>query len=362
MSGPKKLRVGIVGCGAGRTHLVEGYVPNAECFDVVALCDLDEERLAKVADEFGVPRRTTSFAALLAMDHIDVVDICTPPGLHLEQVLAALAAGKHVVCEKPLVGSLADVDRIIAAEAQSRGRLMPVFQYRYGNGIAQAKAVLDAGLAGKPYVGTVETFWKRGADYYAVPWRGKWATELGGVLMAHAIHPHDMMTYLMGPVERVFGRVDTRVNPIEVEDCLSASLKMASGALMSLTATLGSADQMTRIRLAFEHLTVESDQAPYRPGEADWQIIPKSPEIGERIADVLRDWQFVPSRHTTQMRLFHQAIVSGGPLPVTTQDARQALELVTAIYDSSETGQDIALPLASSHAKYSSWVPARYRN
>lgn len=358
----KKLRVGIVGCGAGRTHLVEGYVPNAECFDVVALCDLNEERLATVADEFGVPRRTASFETLLAMDDIDVIDICTPPALHLKQVLAALAAGKHVVCEKPLVGSLADVDRIIAAEAQSKGRLMPVFQYRYGNGIAQAKSVLDAGLAGKPYVGTVETFWKRGADYYAVPWRGKWATELGGVLMAHAIHPHDMMTYLMGPVERVFGRVDTRVNPIEVEDCLSASLKMASGALVSLTATLGSADQMTRIRLAFEHLTIESDHAPYRPGEADWQIIAKSPEIGERIADVLKDWQFVPSRHTTQLRLFHQAIVSGGPLPVTTQDARQALELVTAIYDSSESGQDIAVPLTSSHAKYSSWVPARYRN
>lgn len=361
MSGSKRLRVGIVGCGAGRTHLVEGYVPNADCFDVVALCDLNEERLAEVADEFGVPRRTTSFEALLAMEDIDVVDICTPPGLHLQQVLAGLAAGKHVVCEKPLVGSLADVDRIIAAEAQSRGRLMPVFQYRYGNGIAQAKAVLDAGLAGKPYVGTVETFWKRGADYYAVPWRGKWATELGGVLMAHAIHPHDMMTYLMGPVERVFGRVDTRVNPIEVEDCLSASLKMASGALVSLTATLGSADQLTRIRLAFEHLTIESDHAPYRPGEADWQIIPKSPAIGERIADVLRDWQFVPSRHTTQLRLFHQAIVRGGPLPVTTLDARQALELVTAIYDSSEVGTDIALPLAASHAKYSSWVPARYQ-
>ena len=362
MSGASKLRVGIIGCGAGRTHLVEGYVPNADCFEVLALCDLNEERLTQVADEFGVPRRSTSFAELLAMDDLDVIDICTPPGLHLEQVLAALAAGKHVVCEKPLVGSLAEVDQIIAAESRSKGRLMPVFQYRYGNGIAQAKAVLDAGLAGKPYVGTVETFWKRGADYYAVPWRGKWATELGGVLMAHAIHPHDMMTYLMGPVDRVFGRVDTRVNPIEVEDCLSASLRMASGALVSLTATLGSADQMTRIRLSFENLTIESDHAPYRPGEADWQIIPKSEAVGRQIASLLADWTHVPSRHTTQLRLFHQAIVTGGALPVTTQDARQALELVTAIYHSSETGSDIALPLSSSHPKYSSWVPAQYRN
>ena len=66
--------------------------------------------------------------------------------------------------------------------------LMPIFQYRYGNGVQKAKRIIDAGLAGKPYLATVETAWKRTAAYYAVPWRGKWATELGGVLVTHAIH------------------------------------------------------------------------------------------------------------------------------------------------------------------------------
>src|SRR5690606_41447574 len=122
-------------------------------------------------------------------------------------------------------------------------------------GIAQAQARLDAGLAGKSFSGTVETFRRRDADYYAVPWRGKWASELGGVLMGHAIHPHDLFTYLMGDIARVFGRVATRVNPIEVEDTISASLVMQSGALASFTATLGSADEITRIRLAFENVT-----------------------------------------------------------------------------------------------------------
>ena len=122
------------------------------------------------------------------MDDIDIIDICTPPMVHYGQIIAALKAGKHVVCEKPLVGSLKQIDEVMAVERESKGRLMPVFQYRFGNGIAQAKAIIDAGLAGKPYVGTVETLWRRDADYYAVPWRGKWATELGGVLMGHAIH------------------------------------------------------------------------------------------------------------------------------------------------------------------------------
>ena len=76
-----------------------------------------------------------------------------------------------------------------------------------------------------------ETHWVRTAEYYAVPWRGKWATELGGVLMTHSIHLHDMLTYLMGPIAGLFGRVATRVNDIEVEDCASASLLMENGAL-----------------------------------------------------------------------------------------------------------------------------------
>ena len=128
---------------------------------------------------------------------------------------------------------------MIAEEAKSKGLLMPVFQYRFGNGIQQAKTIIDAGLAGKPYVGTVETLWRRGPDYYAVPWRGKWKTELGGVLMTHAIHPHDIFTYLMGEPKSLFGRVATRVNDIEVEDCISASLEMESGRARQLHGDAG---------------------------------------------------------------------------------------------------------------------------
>ncbi len=154
------------------------------------------------------------------MKDIEIVDICTPPTLHFPQVMAALAAGKQVICEKPLVGSLAEIDQLAIAEAKTAGRVMPIFQYRYGNGLQKAKRIIDLGLAGKPYLGTVETAWLRKAAYYSGPWRGRWATELGGVLMGHAIHPHDMFCYLMGPLKSLFGRVATRVNPIEVEDCI----------------------------------------------------------------------------------------------------------------------------------------------
>ena len=264
--------VAIIGLGIGRAHLAEGYAKHPGKFRVLALCDLDEERLAKVGAEFAVPRLTRSFEEVLAMRDIDIVDICTPPTLHVPQTLAALSAGKDVICEKPIAGSLAEVDAIIGAERKARGRVMPIFQYRYGNGVQKARHIIEAGLAGKPYLATVETAWKRTPAYYSVPWRGRWETELGGVLVTHAIHLHDLATYLMGPVEAVFARIATRVNAIEVEDCATASLRMASGALVSLAATLGSQAEISRLRFCFEHVTFESSHEPYAPGNDPWQI------------------------------------------------------------------------------------------
>ncbi|KKC37765.1 oxidoreductase [Devosia epidermidihirudinis] len=354
--------VAVIGMGIGRSHILDGYVSNGDKFRVIALCDLSPERMDAVGEEFGISRRVTSFEDVLAMDDVDVIDVCTPPNLHFPMVMAALKAGKHVVCEKPLVGSLAQVDAIVAQEKVSRGLLMPVFQYRFGDGIEQVKAIIDAGIAGRPFVGTVETFWRRDADYYAVPWRGKWASELGGVLMGHAIHPHDMFTYLMGDIARIFGRVATRVNPIEVEDTITASLEMKSGALASFTATLGDVGNMTRLRLAFENVSFESDHTPYSPGDKLWTIEPRNGETKARIDALLKDWVHVPPGYATQMARFHAALMGTGPLPITSADSRRSLELVTAFYHSSSTHKDVALPIAPDHPLYHSWVPPDFRS
>ncbi len=325
---------------------------------MLTLCDLDSERLGKVGQEFAVPRLTTSFEEVLAMADVDIVDICTPPKLHVPQILAALAAGKEVVCEKPLAGSLAEVDKVIAAEKGAIGRVMPIFQYRYGDGVAKARRILEAGIAGKPYLATVETHWKRTPAYYQVPWRGRWETELGGVLVSQAIHAHDMLTYLMGPIASVFARTATRVNAIEVEDCVAASLEMESGALASLSCTLGSAREISRLRFCFEHVTFESVLEPYAPGNGPWQIIPASPEIERRIEAALAGWSFVEPRFHSQLGRYHDALESKAELPVVLADARRSLELVTALYHSAETAAPVRLPLGPEHAKYRNWRPS----
>ena len=134
----KVYTVAIVGGGIGRSHMVEGFEPNADKFKVIAICDLDPARMNALADEFKVERRTSNFDELLKMDDLDIIDICTPPMVHYPMIMAALDAGKDVICEKPLVGSLAQIDEVIVAEKSAKGKLMPVFQYRFGNGIQQA--------------------------------------------------------------------------------------------------------------------------------------------------------------------------------------------------------------------------------
>jgi predicted dehydrogenase len=351
------LRVAVVGCGVGRNHIAQGYGKHPDKFRVQAVCDIDEGRLAAVAGEFSVPRRTRSFDDVLRMDDVDIVDICTPATLHFGQILAALSAGKEVVCEKPLVGTLAEIDRVIEAERAAAGRVMPIFQYRFGNGAQKARRLIELGIAGKPYLATAETAWRRTAKYYETPWRGRRETECGGVLLMHAIHTHNLVTWLMGPVASVFARAATRVNPIEVEDCAVASLVMQSGALASLAATLGSQREISRLRLCFEHVTFESAPGPYSPGDDPWEIVSASPEAERRITDALAGYRAVPSRYEGQFAAYHAALTTRAALPVTLADARSSLELATTFYHSAATGAAVALPIAADHPSYNGWPP-----
>ena len=349
--------VAIAGCGIGRAHIAQGYARHPDKFRVAALCDVDAGRLAAVGDEFGIVRRTAAFDEVLGMGDVDIIDICTPPFLHVAQVLAALSAGKEVVCEKPMAGSLAEIDRVMAAERQMRGRVLPVFQYRFGDGVQKAKRIVDAGVAGRPYLATVETAWKRTPDYYATAWRGQWQSELGGVLLSHAIHAHDLMTYLLGTPASVFARAATRVNPIDTEDCAVASLVMRNGALVSLAATLGSQREITRLRLCFEHVTFESGATPYAPGDDPWAIIPASPEAKASIAAVLAGYRPIATRFEGLLGTYHAALTTGSPLPITLADARLATELATALYHSAATGTPVTLPIGSEHPRYAGWRP-----
>jgi predicted dehydrogenase len=248
--------------GIGKSH-IEAYQTLPEKFQVVVLCDIDCAKAEAVAAEYRIPCVVSELTELCRIAEVDVIDICTPSFLHHPQTLQALAAGKHVVCEKPVAGSLTAVDELIVAEKQSGKRVMPIFQYRFGNGAQKLKFLIEQGVTGRTYLTTVETAWRRRPPYYAVPWRGKWQTELGGALVTLAIHAHDLLYYLLGPARSVFARTQTLVNPIETEDCVSASLEMHDGSLCSLSVTTGSSPEISRHRFCFSHLVAESNLRPY---------------------------------------------------------------------------------------------------
>jgi predicted dehydrogenase len=356
MTSDQRLRVAIVGCGIGAEH-ARAFARLPEQFELRAVCDVDADRASALAAAHGVRRVVGDIAELCRMEDLDVIDICTPPQAHFAQIQQTLAAGKHAICEKPLVGSLAEVDQLAAAEAASGQRIMPIFQYRFGHGLQKLKALVDAGLSGRAYLATVEVAWRRRAEYYAVPWRRTWKEALGGTLLNHAIHTLDMLRYIAGPVRNVFARATTRVNPVEVEDCAAVSLELADGSLATLAVTLGSAEQITRHRFCFEHFTAESNTQPYRNSSDPWTFTGDTPESAKRIEAALARFEPLPEGFEGQFYRFHTALRDGAPLPVTLADARAALELLTAMYVSARGGQAIALPLGVEHPAYAGWAP-----
>ncbi|MEP3280549.1 MAG: Gfo/Idh/MocA family oxidoreductase [Stappiaceae bacterium] len=351
------IRVAIIGAGIGREHLA-GYQAHPDRFSVRILCDLDMERAAEVVG--GAPIRIEAdFAAVLADPDVDLVDICLPPHLHFSATLDALRAGKHVVCEKPLVTSLNEVDLLIEAAQQTQRKLFPVFQYRFGLAMAQLQALIDEDLTGPAYAASLETHWDRDADYYAVPWRGTWEGESGGAVLGHAIHNHDLLTSIMGPVARLSAMTTTRVNDVEIEDCAAISFQMTSGAVATSSITLGAADNTSRIRVCFERLTAESGTAPYAPATDKWTFTARGSASQEKIDAVLAGVGDVHSGFAGFFEALANALDDQvANRAVTVQDGRQSVELVTAIYQAAREQRTVELPLGSENALYHGWCPS----
>lgn len=247
------IRVAILGAGIGAAHL-KSYRQLPDLFRVAAMCDLDVERARQVVGESSDISIVSDLARIRDDPEIDVADICLPPHLHVPVAIEMLQAGKHVICEKPIARSLLECDRIEALIRETGNQFFPVFQYRYGPAFEQLKALMDAGLAGRPLVASLETHWNREADYYQIPWRGTLAGEAGGAVLCHAIHIHDLLTHIMGPIAELHAFVDTRVNAIETEDCAALSMRLENGALATSSITLGAADNTSRLKFCFEGL------------------------------------------------------------------------------------------------------------
>lgn len=349
------IGVAIIGAGIGREHLA-GYRVSPGRFDIRWICDLDMGRAQEVAGADG-PRVTADMAQVLADPRVDLVDICLPPHLHVPMATRALEAGKHVVCEKPLATSLAECDLLAEAERASGRRVFAVFQYRYGIATAQLDALIAAGLTGRQQVAALETHWNRGAEYYAVPWRGTWAGERGGAVLGHAIHNHDLLCRYFGAPVRVQAQLATRVNPIETEDCGAITLGFEGGALATSSITLGAARDTSRLRFVFEHLTAESGRVPYAPASVPWAFTARDPARQAEIDAVLAGVSAPKAGFAGYFEAVADALEGRTERAVTLADGRRSVELVTAIYGAARGAKEVALPLTIGSEFYQTWMP-----
>lgn len=335
------LRTAVVGTGgiARSSHLpaLQALAAEGEV-EVVAAVDVDGNAVRLLADEAGIPYAGTDLDAMLADVRPDLVVLCTPPAVHREQSVAALKAGAWVWCEKPPCPSLADFDAIEAAE--KGGDADPyaaiVFQHRFGSGARHVRRLLRSGAFGRPLVAHCQTTWYRDTAYYAVPWRGRWATEGGGPAMGHGIHQTDLLLDLMGPWAEVRGMAARLVHDVETEDVSTAQIRFEGGAVATVVNSVLSPDEVSRIRIDCEKATIELTHL-YGYRNADWRITPAPGVPGETAAA----WQDFgadePSSHVAQLRALVADIRGGRRHPTSGAGGRQTLEFITALYKSAFT-------------------------
>src|SRR5450432_184173 len=235
---PNQTRHAVVGVGVvGEWHT--RAIPEAGG-TLAALCDIDPEQTRKAIEKnkYNVPVYT-DIKQMLAKEKIDIVHVCVPSGNHLDPVLAAIDAGKNVICEKPIEIKLDRIDRMLEAADKKKIRLAGIFQNRWN---PANRALYDAAAAGRfgkvAWAGSF-TPWYRTDQYYRDGgWRGTWKLDGGGAMMNQSIHQVDLIQWIAGPIKQVSAYASSRIHPeIEVEDTLSCSLQFESGAFGTIMGT-----------------------------------------------------------------------------------------------------------------------------
>ncbi len=355
----KKYQVAIIGTNIGTKHY-EDFQKVSERFNVHTLCGLTRESIDKIKISKNDTKVSLNFDDILKVKEVDIIDICLPPHLHFSACKKSLEVGKHVICEKPLVSNLKEVDELEKISKETGKYIFPVFQYRYGLGLSKLKALIRSGVAGKPFAASLETHWNREKEYYSKSWRGTWNGEQGGAILSHSIHIHDLLSMILGPVSNVFAKLTTRVNDIEVEDCAALSIEMENGSLVTSSITLGAANDTSRLRFCFDGLTVESGASPdkpYNPADDEWKFLPRAPVTQSQINEVLLKVKKPKSWYAGMFDEIANKLDGVDSDEVTLLDARKSLEFVTAVYDSSRQNKNIKLPIDKYNKLYSSWLP-----
>jgi len=344
----KKIRCAVIGLGMGRGH-VRGYQSHPAA-EVVALADPDEERLRRAGEEFGVSRLYTDARRMLHEETLDVVSVATPNKFHKPLTIAALEAGCHVLCEKPMALNAREARVMLAAAARTGRRLMINFSFRFTDQALALKHEVEAGTLGEIYFGRTVWHRRRGLPRFG-SWFGQKEVSGGGPLIDLGVHRLDLALWFMNYPEPEWVLAAT-YDPIarrlakergvryDVEDLAAAMIRFRNGASLVLEASWASnqrENELMETRLygtkgGLIHFNVEET---YR-FEAELFV--------ER-GGVQHDMKLHPPVPGSTSSYFHfiDAIANDRPHIATGEEGLRVMELLDAVYRSAARGRPVRL-------------------
>jgi UDP-N-acetyl-2-amino-2-deoxyglucuronate dehydrogenase len=333
------MNFGIIGTGTiGRFH-----AQAIRAMDGGTLHSVYNHRAGSVA-EFGV-ESFTDLAAFLADPRLEIVTIATPSGAHFEPALAALRAGKHVICEKPLEITTARIDELIAAAAASGKTLAAILNRRFNPAMAAFKSACGDGRLGKVVSASCYVKWFRDQAYYdSAGWRGTGALDGGGALMNQGIHAIDALLHLAGPVRSVQANTACLAHErIEVEDMAVAILEFENGArgvIEGSTCSWSASGHPARVQICGTEGSVFLADEMFEV----WDFKNERPEDARIRETLMRGNQATLGANDPKAIQFHghqrnfeevvAAIQEGREPGTSAREARKAVALIQAIYQS----------------------------
>lgn len=328
-----EVRVGILGLGVGRGRAK--MAAEAEGAKLVCVCDLLEDKARAVAEELECDW-CTEYEQMLGRQDIDAVGIFTPSGQHADHGVMGAQAGKHVFVTKPMDIRVEKCDELIAACEQAGVLLAVDFGRRYADEAHRARMILQCGKLGKILLADVRMKWLREQSYYDGGSPPGWRKTLryeGGSLANQGIHQVDLIYWLLGPVNSVYGRIGTFAHDIETEDMCNALLTFASGTWGVIqTTTCNRPSLGTAIEISGERGALcLTDREITRYEVAD------DPEAS------LEEFVPDPDRPKNIIEDVISALTKGTPLACDGHEGRRSTEILCAVYESAQTGKPVEL-------------------
>ena len=308
--------------------------------------DLRQEAAEKLAVEYG-GTAYSDMADFLDDDELEIVTVGTPSGAHLEPSLAALNAGKHVICEKPLEITLDRIDQLTAAAEANSRTIAAVLNRRFHPGMDAFKKASDEGRFGTLTNASAYVKWYRDQAYYdSAGWRGTWALDGGGALMNQSIHTVDSLLYLAGPVKSVQANTACLAHErIEVEDIVVAIVEFESGArgvIECSTCTWSKDGHPARVQLSGTKGSVFLADEAFEI----WDFMEEKPEDAEIQSTLMKGQEAGLGANDPSAINFYQhqrnfeevvnAIAEGREPSTSAAEARKPVALITAIYESAQ--------------------------